>query len=179
MSSVGHLMPPPAVEQCRYIDWLLGRAVQEVRDVLSELRPPLLQEQGLVAALDNEIARPAAELGGADVLLELDEGVAARKWPPDVEYAAFMVAREAINNALRHARPSLVRVLLGGDAGHLALEVVDDGVGIEQHHTAGRAGHLGLVGMRERALAAGADFSITAETGGGTRVLFHWEGVSA
>ncbi|MDP1899894.1 MAG: PAS domain S-box protein [Rubrivivax sp.] len=170
----GAAMPGPMREQTARIATLLEQAVREVRQVLADLRPPLLEDQGLAAALDNEIASRAVAGGGTDVLLELADGAPARRWPADVEYGAFMVAREALANALQHAGASLIRVVLGGEEGELKLEVIDDGNGIPAPLLRGRPGHLGIVGMRERAIAIGAHFSVEKMPAGGTRMTLHW-----
>ncbi len=165
-------MPSALTAQVENIADLLNQAVREVRHVLVDLRPPLLEDQGLAAALDNEI-RSRSD-AGVDLLLEVADGLAGQRWPDEVEYAAFMVAREAVANALLHAGGSLVRVLLDGDAAGLALAIVDDGVGISPALAHGRPGHLGLVGMRERGLAIGAAFAAAAEPAGGTRITLRW-----
>lgn len=81
-----------------------------------------------------------------------------------------MIAREAITNALRHARARHLTVRLDGDSSRLHLSVADDGVGITEDQKAGSPGHLGLVGMRERAGAVGADLQVTGRAGQGTTV---------
>jgi signal transduction histidine kinase len=169
----GETLPPVLAEQCQHLSGVLAQAVMDVRKVLADLRQPLLEEQGLAAALDNEI-RVALSASGTDVLLEVADGLYRQRWPSDVEYSTFMVVREAIANARLHARASLIRVLLEGDAQRLDVDVVDDGVGIEPDMQLGRPGHLGIVGMRERASSIGASCSITAEPGGGTRVCLRW-----
>jgi len=170
----GETLPPVLAEQCQHLSGVLAQAVRDVRKVLADLRPPLLEQQGLAAALDNEI-RGALSASGPDVLLEVGDGLYRQRWPSDVEYSAFMVAREAIANARLHAHASLIRVVLEGDAHRLNVDVVDDGVGIETDMQLGRPGHLGIVGMRERAISIGARCSITAEPGGGTRVCLGWK----
>lgn len=157
------------------LDALVAQAIREVRQVLAELRPPLLDEQGLAAALDNELRarRPLPE--GVELLLDVAPALAMQRWPGDVEYAAFMVAREAIGNALLHAGAALVRVAIEGDARRLHLEVADDGRGLAPEFAGGRPGHLGLVGMRERAVAIGALFEVLAPPGEGTTVRLSWE----
>ncbi|NRF71086.1 PAS domain S-box protein [Aquincola sp. S2] len=169
-------MPAPLRQQSTRIAALLEQAVSEVRQVLTDLRPPLLEEQGLAAALDNEIRVRTIADGSADLLLETSDELAACRWPDDVEYGAFMVAREAIANAQQHAGASLIRVVLGGDADSLRLDVIDDGGGIPAPLMRGRPGHLGIVGMRERSIAIGARFGVDAEPDGGTRVSLCWEG---
>lgn len=165
-------------ERSQRIGALIDQAIVEVRRVLVDLRPPLLDDSGLVAALDNELRTRQPDAQGTDLLLEADAELAARRWPPDVEYAAFMVAREALNNALRHARASLVRVVLEGTAQGFTLEVIDDGEGLPPDADRARPGHLGMVGMRERALAIGARFEAGAASSGGTRVRLQWEEAS-
>lgn len=169
----GNTLPPALAEPCLRLARVLAQAVLDVRDMLADLRPPLLEEQGLAAALDNDIRGTPSPVG-TDVLLEVADGLDRQRWPNDVEYGAFMVAREAIANARLHAHASLIRVLLDGDARRLHLDVIDDGSGIPPDMWQGRPGHLGMVGMRERAISIGARFSITAEPGGGTRVCLNW-----
>jgi signal transduction histidine kinase len=77
---------------------------------------------------------------------------------------------------LQHGQPSLIRVVLGGGVGELRLAVIDDGIGIPDAMVAGRPGHLGVVGMRERAIAIGARFSMARGDSGGTTVSLLWKG---
>ena len=159
------------------IGQLVAQANHQIRGVLSELRPPLLDEMGLAAALDNEIRQhPAAN---ERVQVSLVANAERQRWPADVEYAGFMVAREALLNALLHASADHIRVRLNGDAERLSLRVSDDGVGLAASVRNGRPGHLGLVGMRERALAIGATLRIDAEPGHGTMVELTWEATKA
>ncbi|MDR7152817.1 PAS domain S-box-containing protein [Hydrogenophaga palleronii] len=171
--SEGATLPAALAAQCQRLSQVLAQAVLDVREVLADLRPPLLEELGLAAALDNE-TRATPQTLGTDVLLEIAEGLNRQRWPTDVEYCAFMVVREAIANARLHARASLIRVLLGGDGSRLMVDVIDDGAGMPPDMSQGRPGHLGIVGMRERAISIGARFAIIAEPGGGTRVSLNW-----
>lgn len=166
--------PEDAARHAR-LDRMIDQAIREVRQALVELRPALLDEQGLAAALDNELRtrRPASV--GVDLLLDAAPELTGQRWSADVEYAAFMVAREAIGNAVRHAGATLVRVLLHGGPAALRLEVVDDGGGLADDALQGRPGHLGMVGMRERALAIGALFEVVSRPGEGTTVRLVWE----
>jgi PAS domain S-box-containing protein len=162
---------------------LITQAVSEVREALVELRPPLLDKAGLHAALDNEVRGLRGLRGNpnrVNVTLASELGVAEQRYPADVEYAAFMIAREAIGNALRHGAPSTVDVRLHAGPKALSLEVQDDGRGFDSRQAAARPGHLGLVGMRERALAVGARLAVESggDAGGGdsagSRVRFEW-----
>ena len=153
---------------------LVDEAVAQVRQVLVDLRPPLLDEEGLHAALDNEMATRAALHPGIDLLLDVPPAAQSMRWPGEVEYALFMITREALDNALRHAGATLVRVALAGDARSVQLEVADDGAGLPPGAERARPGHLGLIGMRERARAIGAVLALGAAAEGGTRVGVAW-----
>jgi hypothetical protein len=171
----GHLMADALKSEWARVGQSLDQAIADVRLVLGDLRPPMLEEQGLLAALDNEVRVRNRDGLKLDVVLELDDAGLGTRWPADVEYCAFMVAREAIVNAQLHADASLVRVIVTGDRRRLDLEVLDDGRGIPDEMRAGRPGHLGLVGMRERASAIGAQFSVQRVPEGGTRVWLQWQ----
>jgi PAS domain S-box-containing protein len=150
---------------------LVVLANRQLRGVLADLRPPLLDELGLAAALDNEIRQH-----GSSVRVELRAGEAAQlqRWPSDVEYAAFMIGREALLNALRHAQASVIRVSLDGDGGLLELVVSDDGRGLPAEGRDDPACQLGIIGMRERALAIGASLYVDGRAGDGTMVVLTW-----
>ncbi len=90
-----------------------------------------------------------------------------------------MIAREALANALRHAGAGQIDIDLDGDPRRLRLSVRDDGCGIAPAAAGGRPGHLGVVGMRERALAIGGRLDFSAAAGSGTQVTLSWEDRSA
>lgn len=163
-----------AARQRERVGALVATANRQIRSVLGELRPPLLDEFGLAAALDNELRQQHPVSGEPVVTLEVPARLQAQRWPADVEYAAFMIAREALVNALHHAGAAHIALRVDGDAGELKLSLHDDGVGIEPEDRAGRPGHLGLVGMRERALAIGGTLVLDSGPGEGTRVTLHW-----
>lgn len=149
---------------------LVAGAIAEVRNVLIELRPPLLQEQGLAAALDNELRNSPASGLGLQLSLQASDDMWDMRWPEQVEYAALMITREAIANVMQHASARSVTVSLDGGAGFLCLRVEDDGVGIPPDARDGVPGHLGIVGMRERAQAVGGMLLIASGDRGGTAV---------
>ena len=166
---------PPTLPLLEREDQLIADANRQVRQVLSGLRSPLLDEQGLVAALDNEVQRLGTPQDDTRLTLDVPPELQTQRWAPEVEYAAFMIAREAVANALRHARAAAVTVVLVGDARRLQLEVRDDGLGLPDERRAGRPGHLGLVGMRERAQAIAATLAIIAAPGAGTIIQLTWQ----
>lgn len=153
---------------------LISQAIGQVRKVLIDLRPPLLDEHGLAEALDNELRNRSLTQPQIDISILAQPEIATMRWPPEVEYAAFMVAREALENALRHSGASSVAVHLSGTGMSLKLEVADNGVGIAPGALV-RIGHLGILGMNERAHAIGATVTIGSGETPGARVCFNWQ----
>lgn len=153
---------------------LIGQAILQVRQVLLDLRPPLLEEHGLSVALDNELRNRALGAPQVDIAIHVPFKLELMRWPAEVEYAAFMVVREAVENALRHSGASVITVDLTGSALSLDITVADNGVGIPAG-AGQRVGHLGILGMQERAQAAGASVTCGRGDALGTRVTFHWQ----
>ncbi len=156
---------------------LIGQAIAQVRQVLLDIRPPLLEKQGLSVALDNELRNRAQGAPHIDISIQVPPKLEAMRWPPEVEYAAFMVVREAVENALRHSRASAISVDLSGGALSLRITVTDNGIGIPEG-SGMQVGHLGILGMQERAQAVAASVKCGPGSNSGTRVTFHWQGLS-
>jgi signal transduction histidine kinase len=136
-------------------------ALQDIRRVVEGLRPPALDELGLVGALREHVAQ--YQHGGLTVLVEAPEQLPAL--PAAVEVAAYRIALEALTNAARHAGARTCRVRLHADEA-LCLEIVDDGCGFAPDHRAG----VGLRSMRERAAELGGRCDIEGKPGRGTTV---------
>lgn len=168
------LSDPQLATQCDTLEALVGKAVQDVRDTLHHLRPPMLDELGLGRALESEMLGMPFLTGSTELTLVADERVLNLRWPPDVEYAAFMIAREAVTNALKHARCSQVIVELCSEAGRMGLSISDDGTGIAAPIFQLRPGHLGLLSIRERAQAISASLHIDSSPSVGTRISLTW-----
>ncbi len=152
----------------------ISLAIRQVRQVLVGLRPPLLDEQGLAAALDNELRNRALSRPNLDIALYVQPEFAHARYPVDVEYAAFMVVREALDNALKHAAATSISVRLSGTPTLMHLVVTDNGTGLSSE-PAPQTGHLGILGMHERAHAVGAFVNIESVLPTGTRVGFIWK----
>ena len=167
-------LPDKARERATKLGNMIDEANTEVRQVLVELRPPLLDELGLQAALENEVHTRIPDAEPVALRLKVAPQASEVRWPADVEYAAFMVAREALANAVLHANASEVVVKIDGETEWLHLQVIDDGKGLTPKMAAGRPGHLGIVGMRERALAIGARMEALARPEGGTEISLTW-----
>ncbi|MFZ3160395.1 MAG: PAS domain-containing sensor histidine kinase [Rhodoferax sp.] len=166
--------PPDSQRLHERMGTLIGQAIAQVRQVLQDLRPPLLEEQGLSVALDNELRNRAQGAPQLDISITVPHKLELMRWPAEVEYAAFMVVREAVENVLRHSGASAIAVDLSGNALALHVTVNDNGVGLPDRVGLG-VGHLGILGMQERAQAVGASVTLGRGPEPGTRVAFHWQ----
>jgi signal transduction histidine kinase len=149
---------------------MIDRMIRQARNIALGLRPPLLDEAGLVAALDHHLKSLA---GASGVRIDLDVHGGGAYIPPALNTTVFRLVQEAVNNALRHAQAATIRVRLRADADSLSLVVEDDGVGFDHETVAQRAKrgeHLGLLGMTERARSAGGTIRLDSRPGSGSRV---------
>lgn len=139
-------------------------AIGEVRRMARDLRPPTLDELGLLAALRERATHFSAE---GSLRVEVDAPDRLPALPAAVEVAAYRIALEAVANVVAHARAHRCRVCIELD-GDLRVEVRDDGIGFER----GRPGGVGLRSMRERADELGGTFEVQAASPG-TIVVAH------
>ncbi|MDP8939578.1 MAG: GAF domain-containing sensor histidine kinase [Actinomycetota bacterium] len=139
-------------------------AISDIRRLVYALRPPALDDLGLIGAL----RETAAQYGqnGLNVSVEASEDLSPL--PAAVEVAAYRIAQEAITNVIRHAgaRTCVVSLVINGDARALRFEGRDDGRGLARSSGAG----VGFSSMRERAAEVGGSVVIEPALGGGTRV---------
>ncbi|HXS43304.1 MAG TPA: GAF domain-containing sensor histidine kinase [Solirubrobacteraceae bacterium] len=145
---------------------LAREALEELRSLILELRPPDLERDGLAGALRKHVD-VVRRLHDVELELDADPTVvidAARAG--DV----LRIAQEALQNALRHAAAAHIGVRLGADDGRVVLEVRDDGAGFVPEDRELRATHLGLTSMEERARRLGGRLEIRSEPGRGTAV---------
>jgi signal transduction histidine kinase len=145
--------------------------IRQARDIALGLRPPLLDEAGLVPALDQYLKSMAARSG---TRIEFDVAPGVARTPPGLNTTVFRLVQEAVGNALRHARASVVRVTLRDESDALSLVVEDDGVGFDPaavSRSARRGAHLGLLGMTERVRGAGGTIELESRPGAGSRVV--------
>lgn len=140
--------------------------VERLRAIASGLRPPALDELGLLPALEGLVGE-VEEASGLEVRL-VSKGAVGRL-PPPVELAAYRIVQEALSNVVRHAaaRHAVVEAELAD--GELRIRVRDDGRGFDVGSAPG-GGHLGLLGMRERAELLGGRLAIRSAPGEGTTV---------
>lgn len=144
---------------------LLRKAIDEARRMISGLRPPIIDEQGVVAAI--EYLTNEAKRRGLDVRFERRGEI--QRLPNTVEATLFRIVQESLKNWERHSRAASAVVRLTQTPADLRLEVEDQGVGFDPETV--EEGHFGLEGMRERARLIGADFRIESTLGKGTKIV--------
>ena len=157
----------------------LRDVASRLRTVATELHPPVLDDLGLVPAIET-VARTAGGDPAPRIVVDVDDrtGYAGAERPPaDVELAVFRIVQEAVGNAVHHAQGTWVSVA-GSVGAHLVeITVTDDGTGFSEARTeaALRQGRIGLASMRQRAAAIGARLEVGRRPEGGTRVAVRWE----
>jgi len=154
---------------------MIDQAISSVRDLARSLRPALLDELGIVAALRALLLEHELH-SNWEVTLELDADDALKRFAPIVEITAYRLVQEALTNALRHARASRVSVSVRHDE-FLVIRVQDDGVGFDVDRLElDEREHMGLIGMRERAGAVSGAVEMHSAMGTGTLVLIRLPG---
>jgi PAS domain S-box-containing protein len=158
---------PEAAERALTMCRLIDKNIEDVRGMAFRLRPGVLDDLGLVDALEwytadfEKRTEIACVFEHKDIPL-LDETVST---------AAYRIAQEALTNVARHAAASNVEVALKTQNGFLTLAVVDDGQGFDARHLSDSEG-LGVAGMRERATLVGGSLDVQSQPQKGTRVSF-------
>ena len=154
-------------EALHYVISLAQAGLTEMRALIFELRPESLEMEGLVAALTKRTAALRASHGIEVALSACDEP----EVPLPIKEALYRIAQEAMQNAVKHARPDRLDVRLVCEPDGLWLEVCDNGGGFDP--LASYPGHLGLRSMRERATSVGGTLEIVSAPGCGTQIRAH------
>lgn len=158
--------PEPIKERLERLQEALHNGILLKRRLIDDLRPPLLKELGLVAAL-----RALAEdfSRSSEIRVSLDLPAGDLELPPQQALALFRIAQEGLTNIRKHAGARLVKLALGQAGDRITLRLEDDGRGFDPAQ-AGRRRH-GLAGMRHRVQMFAGDFCLDSRPGEGTRVI--------
>ncbi|MGH8904928.1 MAG: histidine kinase [Egibacteraceae bacterium] len=140
----------------------LRNCSMEVRRLVDDLRPPALDQLGLVGAIRDQVE---AFTAGSPLEIAISAPEHLGELPAAVEVAAYRIAAESVTNTVRHASASRCDICLTVN-GNLVIEITDDGAGLPDHCPAG----VGLASMRERAAELGGDFLAQRLPTGGTRI---------
>ncbi len=149
----------------READTLISQAQQDLTALIHELRPSVLQQKGLSAAL-RELALDWSRRHGIALELDLAEGAPV---PLAVEEAFWRIAQEALSNVARHSQASKVQLCLKYAPEQVTLSLADNGRGFDL--AAAQQGGIGLHSMRERMVEVGGTVTIQSSPGAGTRML--------
>lgn len=147
--------------------------------VMGHLRPSVLEEHGLLAALRAEALRVGRH---AAIPVSVSGDEIKPRLPPGVETALFRLAQEAIANSARHAGCTLIRICLTGTISHTRLEIQDNGAGFDVTTVTGdqidgkASEPRGITLMRERAEAVSASFRLSSQPGTGARITVDYRG---
>ena len=146
---------------------MVGDGVNSVRRICSGLRPGVLDDLGLPAAIEWEAGEFASRTGiDCEVILPSSD----LHVDSEVSTTIFRIFQECLTNVMRHAQARSVRVSLAAEDGNLSLIVQDDGVGFQESNASNPMGSLGILGMKERAQACGGEVIIASSPGNGTTV---------
>lgn len=146
-----------------HVTFLLHR----VRRIASELRPPILDEFGLAAAIEWQAREFESSTG---IACEIDVCQDPPQISNSMQVTFFRIFQEAITNTLRHARATQVRIRLSLQGGRLVLQIRDNGCGMREEEVS-NVGSIGLLGMRERAAVIGGECEICGAPGRGVSVM--------
>jgi len=176
LGSLGATLPQESLHAVRGklqdMQGLLKSIVVNVRDVMVNLRPPVLDDYGLLAALQQLVTEFAKR---SAIATELSGVELQPKLPSIVETAMFRISQEALNNIARHAQAKNVEISLYSAPGRVVLDIADDGIGFDANATQADRQHWGLATMRERAEAVGVIFRLESAPGSGTRIVLEAE----
>ncbi|MEX3937281.1 histidine kinase [Paraburkholderia phymatum] len=149
--------------------------IGEMRQICGELRPLALERLGLPAALSTLCRRVEQSVETLRVVLSC--GVEDSEIPEHLKADIFRIVQEALNNIVKHAAASEIRIELQREAAHLLLSIRDDGAGYDTHPLRpddASSNGLGLIGMQHRVEAQGGAFTMNACDDGGTEVSARW-----
>jgi signal transduction histidine kinase len=155
------------VDELRESDGVLSAAIKNLRDIARGLRPPALDDLGLVPAL-RRLTQEFGERNALGVSFNVIGDV--RRLDPGIELGAYRIAQQALHNVERHAAARVVKVGVNFGSKSVGVEVLDDGIGFDLNQTQANSTSLGLLGMSERAQLLGGSLSVQSKPDRGTSV---------
>ncbi|KAA3665172.1 MAG: hypothetical protein DWQ04_01890, partial [Chloroflexi bacterium] len=167
--------PQLASEQLTTLKKMTMEAMRELRDLIADLRPSLLDDLGLIPALQSQLKTfdHRMDHSGQPIHATIKVNGRVHRLHPDIETTAFRIIQEALNNVAKHAQATKVRVQLNYREPSLNLVVTDNGRGFNatQFFNGTSTRHAwGLLGMQERVALVGGQFEIQSQPGSGTTI---------
>ena len=164
-------LSPAGQDRLAHVKKLLDQVDDQLRQLAHEIRPTVLDDLGLIPALDF-LAQGMSSRTGVQITVE---GTTGGRLPSMVETTLYRNVQEALNNVIRHAQAKKVTVIVNRDAGAVRCSVRDDGVGFEVSSVVATRGERGLghVGMRERLDSVRGTLLMTSSPGQGSEVVMY------
>ena len=155
---------PTVREQLEHMKSVAERSFQAVRNIALLLRPSMLDDLGLAAALE-WLGREVSRSSEVEVAVESDE--LPDDLPDDYKVCIYRMAQEALNNAVRHSGARNAKIMVAQSAGSIVVRITDTGRGFDPARTRG----LGLLGMEERVKRLGGTLKVESQPGKGAAVI--------
>jgi signal transduction histidine kinase len=174
--AIEHQEPGMALTELSNMHELAMRATHQMRTLLFELRPLILETQGLVPALTIFLERRQIEAEPTKLQLKISSdrpGGKINRLAGKIGAALFAIVQEAVTNAMKHAQASAITVALTQVGEQLTVTISDDGQGFDVSKTLqnyDERGSYGMVNLRERVAVVNGEYTITSEIGKGTEV---------
>lgn len=162
--------PQRALEQLSLTRELIGETSQQMYELILALRPSILDDLGLAAALRSHAERT---LNGSGIIFSLDASSLTRRLPASIETALYRIFQEALSNVIRHSGADQVSITLAQHNGVFEGEIADNGRGFnpeEYHQEVDNPHGLGLLGIQERVTQCGGGIEILSREKEGTRI---------
>lgn len=173
LERLGNMIPAGAPDVAHHVEdaqKVATKLLENLRKVIWDLRPSILDDLGLLAAI-RWFARTNLEAAG--ITVEFRDGSEAVRLPSHLETMLFRITQEAVSNIIRHAGAQKVSVHLWAEEANVCLEIKDDGRGFDIEKTVGGALYrkqLGLLGIQERVSLVGGEMKLESIRGSGTRL---------
>jgi signal transduction histidine kinase len=164
---VGATAADPVKQKMKELLELLNGTVKTVRRISSELRPSLLDDLGLVAAIEWQLTEFEKHSG---IKTSFSEPAMDVKLPDDKKIGLFRILQESLTNVARHSGATGIKVSLTSNNNNFVLQITDNGKGFDKRKITGKR-TLGILGMKERTAMMGGAYEITGTPGKGTTVL--------
>ena len=161
--------PDGAKDDISKLETTLDKSLKEIRSVIAGLRPPALEELGLVHALKQAVK----EFNSDSIVCKFETWGEPVRLSPSAELTIYRVVQESLNNVRKHSEATSATIKLQFTKDKVTIEVNDNGKGFNYNQTMRQAtatGHMGLLGMRERALMMGGSLKIRSKAGDGVRI---------
>jgi len=178
-STINRMQDAPDKSDIRALEEMVPitrNAIEEVRNIVMDLRPSILDDLGVLATID-WVCREF-EATYRTIQVEKEIGISESDVPEPLKMVVFRILQEALNNVAKHSRASRVSIRCHRSGLKTELAIQDNGRGMDISSAValkGTQGRFGLVGMRERSELAGASFDITSKPGSGTTIHIAWQ----